>query len=306
LIGMGRAWMVGLGIFVGCGPRILLDQGEATDDGPAESSASTTSGSSGPSETGGPPVPVPVTSFGSSGTDESTGFPGSTGQVDGDLCPHIQAESVYCFGSTQTGMYMIGADTGTSCAIDVPGFGVDTSSLAWIGDDVFACPRDGSGESWLTRASLLDGSLEPSEVPCEAVAAYHGALLLMPTPAHGGAYLVYNSFADAIAGMQSRVIDVSPFASRMTVGDDVLYAAWHSTDRLEVWDLATESERDPIRLENHDGWVNGIAVVDNRLFLVSRLPDSVFIEFDATTGARVAEHALVSASPEGLACGRGG
>jgi hypothetical protein len=295
----------------GCGPRVVLDEDDGSEGGDeaGTSAASTSSGSSESSDDSGAaddrgdfPPPDPGTSTGSPGADESTGV-GDSGTIE--LCPEIEAESVYCLSSSFTAWFLIGADTGMSCAIDLPLFDIDTHSIAWLGDDVFACPRDGSGNSALTRIRMLDGSIDAADVACEAVAGYHGGLLVLPSVATGPLN-VYDSFDAAVSGAPSMAIDVDPFASRMTVSGDRLFAAWHSTAELEVWDLGTQSQLESVPLEGHDGWVNGIAVVDNRLFLVTSSPADTFIEFDATTGARVTEYPVVAAHPSGLACRRGG
>jgi hypothetical protein len=287
-------WVL-VSLIVGCGPAVVLDD---ADEG-GTSTSSPPSGSTGGEEEGPPGMPDRTTS--GRGSDESSGGDSSsTGEPipESNACPELHPESVRCLFLSTAGVSMVGMDTGTTCTVLSP-IRLDASSLVWRGDELFLCNYDGNSRAPLTRVDLVTGETTESDVPCQAVAEYEGGFLVLGSPANPLRY--YASFDDVLAQSVTAEIEVEPFASRITTRSERLYGAWHSTNFLEVWDVPTATLVEELPLQGHDDWVMGLSVVDARLFLLAR--DEMIVEFDVSTGDRVAELPLAGYTrTTGLAC----
>lgn len=204
-------------------------------------------------------------------------------------CASITAESSYCMaidGFVDHRLIMLGLDSGTTCgAVRAQAELLDTSSMAWIGEYVYVCPLDFG----LTRIAIADGSVDSAPMPCDAVTAYDGGLLVMPFGGgpDAGTLLHFASFEDVVQDNRARTIQLDPFASRMTVSGERGYFAWHSTESVEVADLMDNAPFESISLEGYDGWIHGMAVLDDGRLVIggpaSNGNDDLF-RFDADTG----------------------
>jgi hypothetical protein len=86
-------------------------------------------------------------------------------------------------------------------------------------------------------------------------------------------------------------------ASRFTVHGGEVFAAWHSTDTIDVHDVNTGELLRSIPLEGWDTWVWGMSVTDGELHLSNHFVDDSeaprdaqpIVSFDPVTGARLNE-----------------
>jgi hypothetical protein len=174
-------------------------------------------------------------------------------------------------------------------------------SIALVEDHALFCSDFGR----LTRVHLESGAVEHAAVSCEAVAGWKGQLLIMPSAASGDSVgalstlRLYATFEDIENGAQPTVITTDYWASRMTAHGDRLYLAWHSTDMLEVRALPDGAALPDVVLEGFDDWADGLAIVDDELFINSW--DGIF-RFDAATGEQTDFVATGAPMLMGLAC----
>jgi len=81
---------------------------------------------------------------------------------------------------------------------------------------------------------------------------------------------LYPTFAALDAGHAFAVVGLeAPLAaSRLGLYGDEAYTAWHSTDRVEVFDLESGAHLRTVRLEDYDTWVQGISIAGGALHLM--------------------------------------
>ena len=243
--------------------------------------------------------PATSTAPAATATAPPAATPSPTGP--GDLfaaCTDVASESHYCL-TLSFGVSLLGLDSGRVCSLvgsDAPLGSLDASSIAWIDDAVYTC----NGES-LIRISLRDGSWEAAALPCEAVTAYRGGLLVSTDP-FDDELAWYRDFAAVTAGEIGATYAGPTTVSRYTTRGDVLYGAWHSTDTIERVDLASGEALPPIALEEYDDWILGFAVTDDD-YLVIGGPGwgAVVVLFDVASGTQLRR--LFPLVPiNGLAC----
>jgi hypothetical protein len=179
---------------------------------------------------------------------------------------------------------LIGMDTGTTCSLarvsGGEGIALWGHSLVWHDDYVYTC--DGT----MFRIALPGGALEDSGVPCEAVSG-DGADLVVLDDAIDEQLFRYPDWDAFVAGTPSQIhpLDLVGNYSRMHIDANDVYMAWHSTDTMDVYDLPGGGFLRTIALEGHDGWINGIAVLEHTtLVLVDPSVDRLSL-FDPLTGA---------------------
>jgi hypothetical protein len=216
-------------------------------------------------------------------------------------CDAVTSESQYCLTATSGGISVLGLDTGEMCSVtstSAPLDGGYTTSFAWRGELLYACTGAG-----LIRISLHDGSWEAAQVGCEAVADYDGGLLLMSDhsdPYDHGTLRSYPDYQAVLDLAPDRTYVHRPYVSRMAVHGDRLFGAWHSTDTIDVSDLALDEPIGELGLEDYDEWVLGIAVTDDETLVLANGRDRIVL-FDTRTGLKIREFS-VSEHVTGLAC----
>lgn len=202
-------------------------------------------------------------------------------------CEVVTQEQHYCLTTTYGGVGVVGLESGTVCPLRVATSlapGPDVASIAWRGEAMYVC-------SWgqgLVRVSLVDGAMEIPQVPCGAITNDGDKPLLytvLLTEAPTGNLFAYPSYAAILSGEAVAVYNLHN--SRMTAHNGRLYSAWHSTETIDVLDLATNQQLPSITLEGYDGWILGLAVVGDGELVVSGDPwgETIHI-FDVATGAK--------------------
>lgn len=157
------------------------------------------------------------------------------------------------------------------------------SSLGREGDLLYSCEADNS----LVTFSILDGTVTDTFTPCISAARWRGESTLS-----GGLVLLtfmsesielYPELGAALDGATGDVLlgDDAVYASRITVSDDLLYAAWHSTDTIDVVDLATGEVLPSIVTEDREDWVWGMAILEEALLVMDH---DTLSSFNRATG----------------------
>lgn len=219
-------------------------------------------------------------------------------------CEDVMGESHYCMTTISGGAALIGLDSGDVCPIVSSENLVALpfiTSLSWRGQALYMCAYPNG----LMRLSLLDGNVESAEVPCGAVTDFGNALALTGGPFGYGFWdfglNVYPSYEAVLSGPASAKYDIGP-DSRLTIHGDRVYSAWHSTNVINVFDLAANAALTPITLEGYDGWILGMAVNEAGELMISGdiWGDTIYV-FDLATGSKLRE--LHPTMPVyGLAC----
>lgn len=170
------------------------------------------------------------------------------------VCTALRADAsppqVVRIGMDDGAMYPVVAAAGP-----VPDSAIN--GLADFGDHVVVCRPE------LTRISLVDGTVTPSDVKCSSAADVGGELLLLD----GDELVSYPTFDDAAAGVNGVVLPARPYASRVGRDADAgeLLTAWHSDGKLERWSGGSSSKVD---LRLFDTWIWGVSQADARLFVL--------------------------------------
>lgn len=227
------------------------------------------------------------------------------------VCVGIQSEN-----GQGSQVMLVGMDSATEVPlVDVDAdWSFQVDGLALLGDHVAVCAPT------LTRVDLATGDIEQTDIYCDAVADYDGAIVLF----HGcdeadweacdydqtwrDPIRSYPTWEDALADTNGATIPSVPYATRLGRGDDVFLSAWHATDEVERWDAATGTLVETTALQGFDTWVWGLSAVGDRLFVVNDGRDpgwswnTRIAEFDADGDAvqdlRLGEHVAMN----GLAC----
>ena len=236
-----------------------------------------------------PPPPAPVEG------DESI----ANADVAFPACAAVTAESAYCLTAVANGgsLAVLGLDTGTVCRLGIA-TGAEPAlllgpSLGWHGEIAYACGDDG-----LVRISLRDGRAETPQVACAGAAADASGLHLMQGSS-GGAIFSYDDYAAVLAGTPAATHET--WNTRFTAHDGRFLTAWHSTNTIDVIDVASDVTT-PLLLEGYDGWILGMSATDDGALVIAGdlWGDTVRI-FDRATGAILCD--VHPAEPvTGLAC----
>jgi len=285
----------------GCVVRFTPEQSDADGDttsGPSDADVGTSEGAD---ASGGALEGSSGAGEGSSGAEPP---PPSEWMVP-EECTAVAAESGYCLTIDYESPALIGLDTGSVCTFGAqPPGPLFNPSFAWQGMTIVTCDHEG-----VMRLDLLTGESELIEHECTAVTGLDDRLLV----ADGfirSALAIYDDWDAIAADAPAEELGFALQGTRMWTDGELLLDAWHSTDTLWRHTLAGTS-LDDLPLEGHDGWIDGMAVLDGTLFVLTR-GDSGEVElrrFDPDTGASlgttVIEDLLV---PNGLQClpGEGG
>lgn len=228
-------------------------------------------------------------------------------------CPDAAVESAACLTIVDGGLAVVGVDSGTVCPLGARQDPVSPdpsgASVGWLGEVLYQCTY---GEG-LVRIDLRTGARERLEMPCEAVTDDDGTLLVAPGFQGGitdfGAVYRVNGYRGLVSGEATRLA-VQTWNSRFTTHGGLLYSAWHSTDTIDVHDVATGEAVRQVALAGYDGWIFGLDVTDDGRLFVAGMDDdgTLLMIFDSWSGARLGEHRLGRYwGASGLACrARGG
>lgn len=296
--------MAGVWLACACGPSIVVDGAEMEDDdastrttGPDDDTGDNGEGTNATSPTTTSPTTTPTTVDPSLPTTaESGGSESTTGVVS---CDEIMLESAYCMYAGLGSLQLIGLDSGEQCEMTVVAGDHQPWSLVWVGDDLVTC------DAVQRRVGSIDtftGEHITTDQPCEAIAPHPLGFVVLQTFA-GEPMVVFASFDDALTGSSVDLLGMAPQAATLTTADGLLYAAWHSTDHLEVWDLALQTRLDDLYLERYDDWIYGMSIVDNTVYALGH---ERLVGFDISSGARLVDIPMDGTYGRGLACQHGG
>ncbi len=208
-------------------------------------------------------------------------------------CDSIMQENWYCYSVIQDTannkhVGLVGVVSGDLCNIaQVPYVDfTSTNGIAIVGDDAYFCDNN-----MVYRVSLLDGSTEEFYfgstygVSCDSIAAWDGDLVIMPgasDPFYMYKLLVYSSFIDIVA--QNPVyLNFLTEATRLTINDQTMYTAWHSTDEVDVYPLPSGAPHTVVPLQYYDTWIWGMSVTDDDLLVITGNSGNLHV-FHAGTG----------------------
>jgi hypothetical protein len=232
-------------------------------------------------------------------------------------CESLTAESSYCMISDAGALRMMGLDSGTTCgavSLDIRN-SLPGGSLGWMGDYVYTC----TGGRGLTRASILDGTVDIAPLPCQGVTVQDDGLLVLLRYGAGDIsdqrWFVarFASFEDAVERNAETVYAAGPDARRITADEDRLYFSEFSGDAIEVAALEDGAPFQGLPLAGFDGWIHGMEVIDGELLVSSSgegEPGHALHVFDAATGAFKRKLDPTSSNPNtwisGIECIGGG
>jgi hypothetical protein len=218
-------------------------------------------------------------------------------------CPQT-GESQWCLALTSGSVTAIGLDTQTTCQAatllspDIEVFAV--GSLGVVGSDLFTCTSEFDG--LVARVLLGTGAVELSSVPCTAVTTWRGHILVQDTI--GGDMIDIYQDWDAILAAQIAWTFAPPgiFSETLTTRDDTLFAAWHSDNHVDRFDLPCGEPLGPVNLDGFDDWMQGIAVTTDNRLLTFGFDYNGLRSFDADLGTALPSFPNVPLDGVGLAC----
>ena len=216
-------------------------------------------------------------------------------------CPDVFADAHVCLTAGTEGILLVGLESGTTCQYAPVGLPPMTTSLAWIGDDLFGCDQ----EQTMQHISLTEGTVQATLTTCGAVTAFQGGLFFLPPRGgdpdmpEGSMYLAH--------GLQHAecdvfdVYDVTTRNSRIATQGLTLYSSWHAIDRIEGTGI-DGGEPGEIVLQDYNDWIMGISVTDDGLLVIlGGLGDQRLLTFDSA-GNLVSETAFDLAGYGGIVC----
>ena len=226
--------------------------------------------------------------------------------IEAELCPEVVAEGRYCL-QYDGALTLVGLETGATCHLGVaPGLLNANASLAWIDDAVYMC-EGGPIEGQLRRIDLDTGAQHVGDTSCSSIAAY-GNDVIYYLGADTSARLHVASDIDALMeGTPGVDTGLNPHGWRMGADTELAWVAWHSGS--EIGRLGPDvGELGDLSLEDHDGWIFGVARIDGELVVARRIPDGddpfarELAIFDAASGALLDRIATPGSRAEGIAC----
>jgi hypothetical protein len=189
----------------------------------------------------------------------------------------------------------------------LPGLSVlGPSSFGIRGDELYTCGQNGNGESQtVSITNPVTGVVKHTKVDCAAVTADDKGIWVQEFPGVDSGLSLY---ANA-AALEAR----TPAGSKLKVqsvesigrGDDAVWTAWHSTNKLQRVDRQTGVVTE-LPLERFDDWVQGVSAAAKTVFVVSPTWSkedgrALLIAFDATTGKQLGVSTM-SFDLHGLSC----
>ena len=163
-----------------------------------------------------------------------------------------------------------------------------TAGFALLGDELVTAGNPGEGWRWMSVDLVQDTVTWGGNTDEMAVTSDGTDLIAM---CEYDSFCRYPDFASLSAGSPSAVIPADIWATRLTTDGTSVYTAWHSTDTIDVYDLATGTHTSTIPLQDWDTWIWGMSVVGDDLYLMHR--DNGFghrfARFDVATGTLLEE-----------------
>lgn len=207
----------------------------------------------------------------------------------------LDADGVVCHTSTTNVLLATNLDNGLTAEVaDLPDHAQSVSLVPdgdrWVVDD------QGSNTLSVLGMEAVEGTATGAAVSADAGTWY---VLDMSSRL----ILEYAGLDAVLAGSSTQVYGTESWQfTRMVVRDGVLYGAWHSTDRVLVFDLVSGTLASEVPLENYDGWVFGMDLTDAGLHLL--LEDGLIATLDPDTGALLSAVRLPSdvLGAGGLSC----
>lgn len=247
------------------------------EDEPAELSESAGSAESSESSESSGEAESSTTSFDDeSGTTESS-------KLDPFDCGAVMTQSAYCLTHEGSALMFQGLDDGAVCTLTAypPGSVGLATTLALFDDSVVQCVADE-----VRIFTISTQSLDATGIPCVSLARYDDGVVVLPSVWDSPIEFVQTVITYAsVDDLREHVIDeIHPiddlYASRIAMSEDTIYAAWHSTDRIHRFDLHSGEDLGDIVLEGHDGWILGMSVVDETIYVRSSFVDDEWKRFD--------------------------
>ncbi len=220
-------------------------------------------------------------------------------------CAAQQFESRWCLAlGSGNNVTALGLDSQTACQVvqlqspDVEIFAV--GSLGVVGGDVFTCTSQFDG--FVARIALSTGAVELSTTPCSAVTTWRGHVLVQTDFPNGDVRI----FSDWPAVKQNQPMwalqPQGAFNETITVQGDTLYAAWHSDNHVQRFDLPCGEPLGDVVFANFDDWMQGIAVTDDNRLHTYGFDYPGVRSFDAASGVDAQAFPQVPVSGVALAC----
>jgi hypothetical protein len=223
------------------------------------------------------------------------------GGEDLDTCGDVLKQSAYCLTIEIHGgaLYWVGLDDGAICDAgqlpDPEGGQMPGQSLMVVDEVVYICASDENGEPALFEYDLATQRSERFDVSCSSLFPDpRGGF--MATPHLGGDGPVgginrYDSLDALLEGDASSRLD-GEYGSHaaMAAYGDFLYTAWHSSQEIEEYDLASGRRLRTIQLDRPDDWIFGFAVLRDRIVLTAPGRLASMSVYDLETGDELAVH----------------
>lgn len=284
-------WLVAVALFLlgGCDAGLLDDDDTSTGDDDTTD-------------------PLPDDDVGdddSTVDDDSTADDDSAGDDDSD--PTLTCLQV-TYADDQLAVLQIDPVTGDWSELGRYGSGfagpIDTMGLGYLDGALVLSNHDGSDGVW-TEVDLASGAVQIGSDSSNTWIASSETDL--HTICQGDSvFCTFPDFAALSGGNPSTEIYVAFTGFRFAVAGGFVFVAWHSTSSVDVHDLGNGTFQRTIYLEGYDGWVNGIAVVGETLFLYQDTGDRI-ATFDTSTGSLIGDVYLSNlpyqGDPDGLWCG---
>lgn len=275
--------------------------GDGTTTGNTTTADNTTSTTTGDGTTG--TTADDTTSTGDDFACDAPPFPDVSAAPVIAGCPQT-GESQWCLALTSGSVTAIGLDSQTTCQAttllgnDIEVFAV--GSFGVVGSELFTCTSEFDGLA--ARVDLLTGAVELSTLPCTAITTWRGHPVVQDTI--GGDTLdIYQDWDDLlIAQVAWSFTPAGLFSETLTTHDDTLFAAWHSDNHVDRFDLPCGEPLGPVLLEGFDDWLQGIAVSDDLRLITHGFSYAGMRSFDAGTGLALAPFPDVFLDGVGLGC----
>lgn len=182
-----------------------------------------------------------------------------------ERCPAAATWPIACMTMSSPGVIGFDPQSMESCVVADLGTGLAVNSFAVVGDTIIGCPEL---TGFAYRVDVRTGERETARVErCSAITDANDVLFVQ---LFTQGVATAPSFDSVIAG-QLAPTAMNPRAERLGARNADLYAAWHVTNVLEHWDIPSGTRLPDVPLQDFDGWVEGIAPLDDgRILVLSR------------------------------------
>lgn len=168
------------------------------------------------------------------------------------------------------------------------GFGTSlhTEGLARLGDSLIMSADTGDDYNWV-EIDMAGGGVTIGSGSWGGPVSVSAGELIRDC---GGDLCRYPDFAALDSSSPSSQVPANFWGERIAGTDTEIYVAWHSTEELDIHDAFNACWTDDIELEDWDGWVYGMSVVGDRIFLKGN--EDRIAGFDRYTGALLVDHTV--------------